>query len=144
MTTNFTLEELIFSGYATRNNIKNIPSPEVITALTDVCILILEPLRKAIGKPIRVNSGYRSPVLNKAIGGSKSSQHCLGQAVDIVVPGMLIEDLFQKIIALNLPFDQLIQEFGQWIHISYRANGRRQKLRALKKNGKTVYIPINT
>ena len=143
ITANFTLEELTYSDYATRNNIKNVPTAGIILGLTDTCTYILEPLRKAIKKPIRINSGYRSKSLNKAIGGSSSSQHCLGQAVDIIVPGMTVEELFQKIIDLKLPYDQIIQEFSTWIHVSYRANGRGQKLRAIKKGGKTVYNLVN-
>jgi len=140
LTKHFTLEEMIFSEYAVRNNIDNKPSQEIINALRDTCIKVIEPLRIAIGKPIRITSGYRSKELNKAIsGGSKTSQHCLGQAVDMQVNGVATEDLFQKIIELKLPYDQIIQEFDSWVHCSYRENPRGEKLRATKIKGKTVY-----
>lgn len=141
LTKHFTLEEMIFSEYAVRNNIDNKPSQEIINALRDTCIKVIEPLRIAINKPIKITSGYRSKELNKAIGGSKTSQHCFGQAVDIQVQGVATEDLFQKIIELKLPYDQLIQEFDSWVHCSYRENPRGEKLRAIKGGGKrkTIY-----
>ena len=139
LTKHFTLEEMTFSEYAVRNEITNIPDAIIIGNLRDTCLMILEPLREAIGKPISITSGYRNPHLNKSIGGSVISQHCFGQAIDFKVSGISTEDLFQKIIELDLPFDQLIQEFDSWVHCSYRANPRKQKLRANKKGGKTIY-----
>ena len=139
LTKHFKLEEMIFSEYAIRNNIDNTPSQDIIDALRDTCMKVIEPLRIGIGKPIKITSGYRSKELNKLIGGSKTSQHCLGQAVDIQVQGISTEDLFQKIIELKLPYDQIIQEFDSWVHCSYRENPRGEKLRAIKLKGKTIY-----
>lgn len=139
LTENYTLEEMTFSEYAVRNGITNIPDALIIGALRDTCIMLLEPLREEIGQPIIITSGYRSRQLNTAIGGSKTSQHCFGQAVDIKVYEMATEDLFQKVIELDLPYDQIIQEFDSWVHLSYRKNPRKQKLRAKKKNGLTIY-----
>ena len=139
LTKHFTLEEMIFSEYAVRNRVDNDPTLEIIDALRDTCIKVIEPLRIAIDKPIKITSGYRSKELNKLIGGSKTSQHCLGQAVDIQVQGISTEDLFQKIIELKLPYDQIIQEFDSWVHCSYRENPRGEKLRATKIKGKTIY-----
>ena len=139
LTKHFKLEEMIFSEYAVRNRVDNDPTLEIIDALRDTCIKVIEPLRIAIGKPIKITSGYRSKELNKLIGGSKTSQHCFGQAVDIQVQGISTEDLFQKIIELKLPYDQIIQEFDSWVHCSYRANPRGEKLRATKIKGKTIY-----
>ena len=139
LTKHFTLEEMIFSEYAVRNRVDNDPTLEIIDALRDTCIKVIEPLRIAIGKPIKITSGYRSKELNKLIGGSKTSQHCFGQAVDIQVQGISTEDLFQKIIELKLPYDQIIQEFDSWVHCSYRENPRGEKLRATKIKGKTIY-----
>ncbi len=139
LTKHFRLEEMIFSEYAIRNNIDNTPNKDIINALRDTCIKVIEPLRIAIGKPIKITSGYRNKELNKAIGGSKTSQHCFGEAVDIQVQGIVTEDLFKKIIELKLPYDQIIQEFDSWVHISYRENPRGEKLRANKIKGKTIY-----
>lgn len=139
LTKHFKLEEMIFSEYAVRNNIDNKPSQEIINALRDTCIKILEPLRAELIVPIKITSGYRCEELNKLIGGSKTSQHCFGQAVDIQVQCMTAEELFQRIISMKLPFDQIIQEFDSWVHCSYRANPRGEKLRATKVKGKTIY-----
>jgi uncharacterized protein YcbK (DUF882 family) len=139
LTKHFKLEEMIFSEYAIRNNIDNTPSQEIINALRDTCIKVIEPLRIALNKPIKITSGYRSKELNKAIGGSKTSQHCFGEAVDLQVVGVSTEDLFQKIILMKLPYDQIIQEFNSWVHCSYRENPRREQLIAIKVKGKTIY-----
>lgn len=146
LTPHFSLFEM------TRTNVRedNTPSPEVVAALKALCENILEPLRDAIGKPIHVSSGYRSKAVNTAIGGSKTSQHMKGEAADFECFGIPNAELAQKIIDLDLPFDQLILEFytpgipqSGWIHCSYRNNGKngKQVLTALRINGKTVYKP---
>ena len=102
-----------------------------------------EPIREHLGKPIRVNSGYRSPAVNKRIGGALTSQHSLGEAIDLDLHD---RDLFEWIID-NVVYDQLIYEAGNdskadWFHISYReGNNRKQVLRMIKKGGKSTYIP---
>lgn len=137
---NFTLSELIRSEYGIRKNIPNTPTPEVVESLMNLCDSILEPLRTAINKPIHINSGYRNVRINKGIGGKPTSQHCKGEAVDIIVSGLTVEEVFQKIITLNLPFDQLIQEFDAWVHISHKSGKNRgQCLRATKVKGVTTY-----
>ena len=92
---------------------------------------MLDPLREAYGKPIKVNSGYRCPDLNLAVGGSKTSQHMLGLAADITVGNPnKNKELFNLIIKLDLPFDQLIDEKNfSWVHVSYTSNPRKQILR---------------
>ena len=137
---NFTLKELTRSEYGIRKNIPNTPTPEVVENLMNLCDDILELLRSAIKKPIHINSGFRNVRINKGIGGSATSQHCKGEAVDIIVSGLTVEQVFQKIISLNLPFDQLIQEFDAWVHVSHKSGtNRRQILRATKVKGKTIY-----
>jgi hypothetical protein len=109
-------------------------------ALAENCF---EPIREHLGKPIRVNSGYRSPAVNKRIGGALTSQHSLGEAIDLDLHD---RDLFEWIID-NVTFDQLIYEAGNdteaaWFHISYReGHNRKQVLRMIKKGGKSTYIP---
>lgn len=136
ITKNFTLEELLRSATASRLGIPNSPSTSVTHNLILLCNHILQPLRNAYGKPIIVNSGYRSPELNRAIGGAKNSQHMRGQAADIkgtpsatsthAQENRRLFDLIQK---LNLPFDQLIDEKNySWIHVSFSDNPRHQVL----------------
>jgi zinc D-Ala-D-Ala carboxypeptidase len=137
---NFTLEEMLESQTARRKGISEqfTPSPEVINSLRALCKNILQPLRDAIGGPIKVSSGYRTPRLNRAIGGAKNSQHMVGEAADIQgLNGLTNKQLFNKIKQLNLPFDQLIWEFGNdqnpaWVHVSFGPRNRRQVIRVTK------------
>lgn len=108
-----------------------------------VCENCFEPIRAKVGAPIRINSGFRSGALNRAIGGATTSQHSLGEAIDLDLHD---RDLFEWIID-NVEFDQLIFEGGttdkaDWFHISYRKGRlRKQVLRMVKKGGKSTYIP---
>lgn len=126
----FTIAELCKSDTAVRKNINNSPTPEIINNLKQLVRYVLDPLREKYGKPIRVNGAYRCPELNKAVGGSKTSQHMTGQAADISVgTPEQNKQLFQLIIDLDLPFDQLIDENKfKWIHVSYSSRNRKQIL----------------
>lgn len=106
----FSLNEFTYSPTAVYKKIDNTPSEEIIENLKLLCENVLEPIRVKLGKPTKVSSGYRCYLLNKAIGGSTTSQHMEGKAADIHVEGMTTEELFQYIIA-NFSFDQCIQEF---------------------------------
>lgn len=134
------------SATAQRKGIKNDPSIQVCKALTALIEKVLDPLREAYGKPIIVTSGYRCEKLNKAVGGAASSQHVKGEAADIRSVQDTPEEnkkLFDLIVKLGLPFDQLINEYNyDWVHVSFGARHRRQKLKAVKKNGRTQYIYI--
>lgn len=141
---NFSLEELTMSETAARKGIDNTPSTEVIENMRGLCTHILEPLRTLIDVPLLITSCYRSVRLNRSIGGAKNSQHILGQAADTHCNKYTVEQLYQLIKKSGLPFDQLIQEFGTdvsgWVHVSYSPiNNRHQSLRAVRKNGKTIY-----
>ena len=142
----FTIKELTKSSTAQRKGIDNTPSAEVQKCLVDLVEKILDPLREAYGQPIVVTSGYRSPRLNKAVGGATSSQHCLGQAADIRTVSDKPSDnkkLYDLIIKLKLPFDQLINEYGfDWVHVSYGPKNRKQVLKAEKIGGKTRYTNV--
>ena len=126
----FTIEELCKSDVANKKKINNVPNSEIIENLEQLIVNILDPLREEYGKPIMVNSGYRCPELNKAVGGAKNSHHLTGYAADITVgspsKNKILFELIQK---LDLPFDQLIDEKKfSWVHVSYTPNPRKQIL----------------
>lgn len=139
----FTMGELTFSQTAVRRGISNVPSEQHVANLQALCDNILDPLRERLGRPIRISSGYRSPQLNIAVGGSKTSQHCYGEAADIVVPGMSVDEVVRAIVDSGLPYDQLIHEFGQWTHVSYGPRNRRQVLSAKHTASGTKYAPLD-
>jgi len=142
---NFTLAEFTKSQTAIRLGIDNTPNDELIKSAKLLAENVLQPVRDALG-PTSVNSGYRGPELNKAIGGAKASQHMTCQAADIEVPGVPNYEL-AKWIEDNLDFDQVILEFytpgvpdSGWVHVSYTGKDhRKQSLTAAKVNGKTAY-----
>ena len=126
----FTIKELCKSTTAISKNIDNSPNSEITKNLEQLVDNILDPLREKYGKPITINSGYRCEALNKAVGGSKTSQHRYGQAADIT-GGSKSENkkIFDLIQQLKLPFDQLIDESNfSWVHISYSSKPRKQVL----------------
>ena len=142
---NFALSEMVKSATAERLNVDNSPSDIHLVNLTHLAIHILQPVRDQFGV-ITINSGYRSPALNAKVGGSKTSQHCNGQAADFESFSTPNPDL-AKWIAKNLDFDQLILEFydgvnpnSGWVHCSYNLMGNRKKiLTALKTKNGVVY-----
>jgi Uncharacterized protein conserved in bacteria len=143
---NFTMAEFTKSQTAERKGIDNTPEGEHLEAAIALFENVVQPVRDHFG-PTVLNSGYRSPELNAAVGGSATSQHCKGQAADIEVPGVANGDLAQWIVD-NLEFDQVILEFytpgipdSGWVHVSYRADGENRKsiLTASRVNGKTQY-----
>ena len=142
---NITYNEAVHSNTAKRKGIENIPNENQIAAMMTIAEMIFQPLRSYVGGPIKITSFFRSPELNQAIGGSKSSQHCKGQAMDLDdVYGYKTNAEMFDYIRENLDFDQLIWEFGDdnnpnWIHVSYvdKQENRNRCLKAYKKNGKT-------
>lgn len=148
LTANFSVHEMTKSEAAIRLGIDNTPSGAIIDNLRVLCEQVLQPIRDHYGKGVKVNSAYRSPEVNKAVGGSPISDHCKGQAADIEIPGVPNAELAQWIEA-NLPYTQLILEFytqgipdSGWVHVSYDANNlKKQSLTAVKREGKTVYLP---
>ena len=151
LSTNLSLAEVTRSETAKRKGISNMPTPEHIENFKKLAANIFQPIREHFGKPILISSGYRSAELNKAIGGSLSSQHSSGEAIDIDMDGTDItnKQIFDYI-KDNLTFDQMIWEFGtdanpDWVHVSFAANRsqRKQILVAKKVNGKTTYIPYS-
>lgn len=142
----FTIKELTSSPTAEKYGIKNEPNATEKACLVKLVDKILDPLREAWGSPIIVTSGFRCDRLNKVVGGATSSQHRRGEAADIRTLSDKPSDnkrLFDLIVKLKLPFDQLINENDyDWVHVSYSSRNRRQKLRAVKKNGKWVYYSM--
>lgn len=126
----FTKSELTRSDTARIRRIDNTPTPEASAALDALMWNVLDPIRRMWGRPIIVNSGYRCPKLNAAVGGSATSQHMKGEAADITAGDPTKnKELFDMIECSAIPFDQLIDEKGyRWIHVSYRPNGRRNVL----------------
>lgn len=126
----FTIKELCYSLTAIQKGIDNTPNSEIVNNLKQLILYILDPLRERYGKQINVNSGYRCKKLNDAVKGSKTSQHIKGLAADITA-GSKKENkiLFDLIIEMNLPFDQVIDEKNfSWVHVSFSKNPRKQIL----------------
>lgn len=114
---NFTLEEMIASETASRYHIDNTPDNDALMNLRRLA-LFLEDVRKALDKPIHINSAFRCIQANKKVGGKPTSQHCKGAAADIKVKGMTPDEVVKVIINAGLPYDQVIREFDSWTHIS--------------------------
>ena len=117
----FTLKELTQSEIAERQGLDNTPDEKAKANLVRLARM-LEDVRRILGRPIMINSAYRSPAVNKAIGSKPTSQHCIGCAADIRVPGLTPNDIVKQIIKTNIEYDQLIREFDAWVHISIPNN----------------------
>lgn len=134
LTQNFSLEELTKSEAALRKGLDNTPDEEVIQNLQVLCENVLQPLRDAYKRGIKVNSAYRSPDVNAAVGGVRTSDHCKGQAADIEIPGVPNAEVAQYL-ADNFDFTQVILEFytpgipdSGWVHVSYVADNLKNRL----------------
>lgn len=144
---NLSLAEVVRSESAKRNAINNNPTKEHLDNLVSIALNVFQPIRDHFLVLIHISSGYRSIALNRAVGGSNTSQHSKGQALDIDMDGTKItnKQVFDYI-KDNLDFDQLIWEFGtdnnpDWVHVSYaKGKNRKQVLKTVRRNGKTSYI----
>jgi len=147
LTNNFSLAEMVKSDTALRHDMDNTPGEAEIANLKTLCEKVLQPVRDHFQTGVKVNSGFRHPEVNAKVGGSKTSDHCKGQAADIEIPGVANADLAVWIMD-NLDYTQLILEFytpgvpdSGWVHVSYdSANLKKENLTATKQNGKTVYL----
>lgn len=142
----FSMAECVRSTTAWKLGIMNIPPDEIWPRIGLLMEKVMDPIREHFGVPITPNSVYRSRAVNAAVQGSATSQHMTGEACDFIVPGVSVRAVMRAILDLGLPFDQLIDEYGQWVHVSYterranrgeileyrRVNGRVQK-RYLKR-----------
>jgi zinc D-Ala-D-Ala carboxypeptidase len=148
LTENFSLAEMTKSETALRLDLPNDPEPDHLENMKALAENVLQPVRNYFGMGVKVNSAYRHPDVNKAVGGSTTSDHCKGMAADIEIPGIPNAELAEWI-QDNLEFRQLILEFytpgvpdSGWVHVSYNpADNKKQVLTAMKENGKTVYKP---
>lgn len=138
-TDDFNLNEYTVSQTAARRGVPNKPGDKEIAAIRELHKNIIQPLSKAVGKHVVINSGFRSLRVNRLVGGAKSSQHTKGEAADIIIPGMSVEEVIFTIRKLNLPFDQLINEFGSWTHVSYGPRKRKEVLNARVTKKGVVY-----
>lgn len=144
----FTLGELL----VTSQIFPNIPNEQETLNLRMLAVNVLQPVRDLLKKPIAINSAFRSEKVNKAVGGVDNSQHRLGFAADIHVPGMKLIDVYKAIAKSKIPFDQLIIEYGKhkdsevddWIHISYNPKGGRKQLLTAALNPDTGKMVYNT
>jgi len=143
-------KEGTYSNTAIRRGIENTPNEEQLSNMRLIANEIFEPLRAYVGGPIKINSFFRSPELNTAIGGSSKSQHCKGQAIDLDDTfGRMTNAEMYEFIKEHLDFDQMIWEFGDdenpnWVHVSYVSpeENRNRCLLAYKENKKTKYKVI--
>ena len=141
LTPNFTLEELTHSEIAERLGLDNTPNETTKANLVRLARM-LEDVRAVLKRPIMVNSAYRSPKVNEAVGSKPTSQHCIGCAADIKVPGLTPDNIVQEVIKTNIEYDQLIREFDSWVHISIPnnfADKPRKSVLIIDKNGTRPY-----
>lgn len=146
LTENFSLAEMTKSETALRLDLPNDPEPDHLENMKKLAENVLQPVRDHYGRGVKVNSAYRHPDVNRAVGGSTTSDHCKGMAADIEIPGVPNAELAEWI-KDNCEFRQLILEFytpgipdSGWVHVSYNEDdNKKQVLTAMKENGKTVY-----
>lgn len=125
----FSISELIYSEKAIQHNINNMPDIKSLDCMLDLIYYCLQPLREKLGKPIIVSSGFRCNELNIIVNGEKTSQHKKGQAADISVKGMSVQALMDFIINSGIEYDQLINEYNLWVHVSFvKGKNRKQVL----------------
>lgn len=144
----FSWAELTVSTAAKRLGIDNSPPAEVQPAMQRLVAVVLDPLRAALGRPVRVTSGYRAPAVNRAVNGSPTSQHMLGEAADIKVDGVSAEALATAIVQLGVPFDQVIwyaPERGGHVHVSFtdKRPNRGETLHAPASGGYPAWAPAS-
>lgn len=135
MKLNFKMSELIYSDTAVVNNINNMPDINSLNNLLNLIFYCLQPVRDLIKKPMIISSGYRCQQVNKLVGGKATSQHTKGMAVDFTVKGLSVKKIIDIIKNSNIEYDQLINEYDKWVHISFnKGKNRKQVLHII--NGK--------
>lgn len=148
LSNNFWLSELTVSQTATRHGIDNTPSTAELKNLKESCENLWQPVREILDKPMLISSGYRSPAVNAKVGGSRTSAHCYGYAIDFTCPSFGTPLEIARFLSKELPkrgilYDQIIMEFGRWVHLAYKNGAGEQRGKnttAAKVGGKTVYV----
>ena len=139
LTPNFTLDEFTNSQTAARNNLDNAPTPEVLEKLTNTATQ-LEKVRDILGSAVLISSGYRSPAVNKAVGGASSSQHLTGEAADFTAPKFgTPRQIVKTLKDSDIEYDQLILEFDRWVHISFKKSSPRKQALIIDSQGTRVF-----
>ena len=130
MNLNFSISELCKSDKAVKNNIKNTPNITQVDNMLNLIVYCLQPIRDYLNKPMIITSGFRCPQLNKLVGGVSNSQHLEGKAADFIIKGETVAGIIFKIQTSNLEYDQLINEYDKWVHISFnKGHNRKQYLK---------------
>lgn len=128
MKLNFKMSELIYSETAIKNNVNNMPDINSLDNLLNLIYYCLQPARELLGAPMIITSGYRNPLVNRLVGGVNSSQHTKGQAADFTVSGITPSQIISIIKTSKIEFDQLINEYDKWVHISYNKGKNRREV----------------
>ena len=139
---NFTLHEMMRSNTGERLNVDNRATANDINRLV-ILSQYMERIREIFNRPIIVTSAFRSREINKLVGGAVNSDHLMGYAVDFKINSLSTVDICRSIYKSDLDYSQLIEEFGQWVHISINPANKRQNLKAFKRNGRTFYSYTN-
>ena len=127
---NFKLSELIYSDTAIKKNINNMPDINSLDCMLDLIYYCLQPIREHFNMPIIITSGYRCTEVNKIVGGARNSQHLKGQAADFIIKNRMPSEIIQQILKTGIEFDQLINEYDKWVHISFvKGKNRHQVLK---------------
>ena len=129
---NFKISEFLKSDTATKNNIDNIPDFNFLDNILDLIINCMQPIRNLFNLPVIITSGFRCQKLNKIVGGSANSQHLVGCAADFKIKSLTPDKIIQKIKNSNIEYDQLINEYDKWVHISYRKDKNRKQILKIK------------
>lgn len=125
---NFKISELIYSETAVKNNINNMPDINSLDNLLNLIYYCLQPARELLNAPMTITSGFRNPLVNRLVGGVNSSQHLYGQAADFIIKGMTPNQIISIIKTSKIEFDQLINEYDKWVHISYNKGKNRREI----------------
>lgn len=128
MKLNFKMSELIYSETAVKNNINNMPDINSLDNMLNLIYYCLQPARELLNAPMTITSGFRNPLVNRLVGGVNSSQHLYGQAADFIIKGMTPNQIISIIKTSKIEFDQLINEYDKWVHISYNKGKNRREV----------------